>query len=85
MVTTVTPDAQLFLPLNELVDLEIERKRIEKEMKKAKTDLDVLDKKLGNPSFLSKAPERVISAERERAEKLKSLLAGLEERAHQMK
>jgi valyl-tRNA synthetase len=79
MVTAITPDAKIFLPLSELVDLAAERKRLEKETAKAKKELSGLSAKLGNQAFLSKAPANIVAAEKERAEKLTSLLAGLEE------
>ena len=79
MVTAITPDAKIFLPLSELVDLAAERKRLEKETAKAKKELSGLSAKLSNQAFLSKAPANIVAAEKERAEKLTSLLAGLEE------
>ena len=79
MVTAITPDAQIFLPLSELVDLAVERKRLEKEAAKAKKELAGLSSKLNNQAFLTKAPASIVEAEKERAERLKSLLAGLEE------
>ncbi len=79
MVSAITPDAKVFMPLSELVDLEAERRRLEKEAAKAKKELDGLSKKLNNQAFLSKAPTHIVDAEKERAEKLRSLLDGLEE------
>ena len=67
------------MPLAELVDLEKEKARIAKELKKNKGELEKLDKKLSNPGFLAKAPENVVAAEKERAEKLTALIAQLEE------
>ncbi|SHH75567.1 valyl-tRNA synthetase [Sporobacter termitidis DSM 10068] len=79
MVTVVTNDAKLYMPLNELVDLDKERERIQKELKKAQDDLGRTEAKLQNESFVSKAPENVVNAERERVEKLKALLGNLQE------
>ena len=78
-VTVVTHAAKLSMPLAELVDLEKEKARIAKELKKNKGELEKLDKKLSNPGFLAKAPENVVAAEKERAEKLTALIAQLEE------
>ncbi|MDD4510034.1 MAG: hypothetical protein PHY23_03875, partial [Oscillospiraceae bacterium] len=75
----ITPDTKIFMPLNELVDLAAERRRLEKETAKTKKELDGLSAKLNNQAFLSKAPVHIVEAEQERAEKLRSLLVGLEE------
>ncbi len=80
-VEIITHAARLFLPLAELVDLDKERERIAKQLKKNRDELEKLEKKLGNPGFVSKAPENVVAAERERAEKLAALIGKLEEQA----
>ena len=81
MVCCVTHAAKAYLPLAELVDLDKERARIQKELDKNRRELDKLDAKLQNPGFVNKAPAQVVEAERDRAEKLRSLLAKLEESA----
>ena len=77
-VTAVTHAARISMPLADLVDLEKERARLEKELKKNRAELDKLTAKLQNPGFVNKAPAQVVAAERERAEKLAALLAQLE-------
>ena len=84
MVTVTTHAARLFMPLAELVDLKKEKARIEKELKKNRAELDKLEAKLGNPGFVNKAPAHVVEAEQDRAEKLRALLAKLEESAASM-
>ena len=79
MVSVVTRDARCFLPLSELVDLDKERERLEKELAKNRGFLEGQRKKLSNEKFVSRAPENVVAAERERAEKLEALIANLEE------
>ncbi len=79
MVTVVTDEAKLYMPLSELVDLDKERERIEKSLKKAREDLEKINAKLSNEKFTSKAPENVVNAERERADKAKALIENLEE------
>ena len=79
MVAIVTHAAQLFIPLGELVDLEKEKARVEKELKKNSAELEKLNTKLNNPGFVNKAPEQVVAAEKERAQKLTELVAKLEE------
>ena len=84
MVTVTTHAARLFMPLAELVDLEKEKARIEKELKKNRAELEKLEAKLGNPGFVNKAPAHVVEAEQDRAKKLRALLAKLEESAASM-
>ena len=48
------------------VDVEAERKRLEKDLAKAQKELDQTGKKLGNEAFLSKAPEAVVEKIRTR-------------------
>jgi valyl-tRNA synthetase len=79
MVAVVTNDAKLYMPLAELVDLQKERERIEKELKKAQEDLDRTQAKLSNEGFTAKAPANVVTAERDRVEKLKALIDNLKE------
>jgi len=79
LVAVVTNDAKLYMPLAELVDIEKERERIQKELKTAVENLKRTESKLSNEGFLSKAPEAVVAAEKERAEKLRALIQNLED------
>ena len=72
------------MPLSELVDLEKELERIAKEREKAVANLERIEKKLSNESFVSRAPANVVATERERAEKLEALIANLEESLRQL-
>ena len=85
MVTVATHDANIYLPLAELVDIDAELERIEKEKAKAEENLKRIEAKLANESFTSRAPENVVNAEREKAEKARALIAKLEESAAAMK
>ena len=84
LVEVITHAARVFMPLAELVDLEKERARIQKELGQKKGQLAGLEAKLSNPGFLSKAPEQVVVAEKQRCEELKALIAKLEESAAAM-
>ena len=85
MVTVVTHDANIYLPLAELVDIDAELERIAKEKAKAEDNLKRIEAKLANESFTSRAPENVVNAEREKADKARALIAKLEESAAAMK
>jgi valyl-tRNA synthetase len=60
----VVRDLVLWLPLGGLVDLEGERRRLEKELDKVERDLAAVDAKLGKESFVAKAPASVVEFER---------------------
>ena len=80
-VSIVTRSAAAYLPLSELVDLAAERERIAKEKEKAENGLRIVEQKLSNEKFVSRAPEAVVNAEKEKAEKFRELIAKLEESA----
>ena len=84
MVSAVTADATLFMPLAELVDIEKEKARLTKDLGKKQGELKGLEGKLSNPGFLSKAPADVVAAEQDRAEKLRALIAKIEEQLANM-
>ncbi len=79
MVSIVTGDIMMYLPMNELIDFEKEKARLNKELAKAEKDLKFLSGKLNNPGFLAKAPEKVVAGERAKAEKLQEQIAKLHE------
>ena len=79
LVAVVTNDARMFIPLSELVDTAKERERVEKEIARARDDIERTEKKLSNDHFTSKAPEHVVTAERIKLEKYRALLENLNE------
>ena len=79
VVSVITDNARMFMPMAELVDLEKERARMEKELANAKKQLDGQNAKLANENFVSRAPEKVVNAEREKKAKLEALIENLEE------
>ena len=81
MVSAITGEAKLFMPMEQLVDIQQELARIEKEKTKAEKNLAGIEGKLKNPGFLANAPEAVVAGEQEKAEKLRRLIAQLTESA----
>ena len=79
MVTITTADAKLYIPMGQLVDVQKEIERITKELEAAKKFLGSLEAKLSNEKFVSRAPEAVVAAEREKAAKTADLIAQLEQ------
>jgi valyl-tRNA synthetase len=85
MVCCTTADAKLYIPMGQLVDVSKELERISKELEKARKNLAGLEAKLSNENFTARAPENVVNAEREKAEKAKALIAQLEQSEAMMK
>ena len=79
MVTITTPDAKLYIPMGQLVDVQKEIERITKELDGQKKFLASLEGKLSNEKFVSRAPEAVVAAEREKAQKTRELITQLEQ------
>ena len=85
MVSCVTHDAALYMPMNQLVDVEKELARIAKEKEKTEKMLASIRGKLSNEGFVAKAPEAVVNAEREKAERFEALLKQLNESEARLK
>ena len=87
-VTIVTNAATIYIPMKELMDFSKELERLEKELAKANEDKEFFEKKLNNPGFVAKAPEKVVFAQKEQLakvlEKIENLLAGIEDIKKQM-
>ena len=77
--------AQTYSPMNELVDVEKELARLAKEIEKAEKNITGLKGKLSNQNFVSRAPENVVNAEREKLEKAENLLQQLKESEARLK
>lgn len=73
-VSLVSGEMQLFMPLNELVDIEKEIARLNDEKVKLEGELKRVEGKLSNERFVSKAPEAVVQAEKDKKEKYQSMM-----------
>ncbi len=69
-VSKVVEIGHLFIPLGELVDLEKERVRLEKELENVMSEISRAGGKLSNNNFIAKAPKKVVEDERSKYEKL---------------
>ena len=79
MVCCTTADAKLYIPMGRLVDVAKEVERVQKELEKAQKNLAGLEGKLSNENFISRAPEAVVQAEREKADKARALIDQLQD------
>jgi valyl-tRNA synthetase len=73
------------LPLMGVIDLAAERVRLAKEMAKADADIARVDAKLGNPNFVSRAPEEVVEEEKEKREEAQGRKAKIAEALERLK
>ena len=80
VMSAVISGAEIFIPLDELVDFNAEFERLTKEKKKLEGEVARVKGKLSNQGFISKAPEKVINEEREKQVKYEAQLAGVVER-----
>jgi valyl-tRNA synthetase len=64
----VVGEATWALPLEGVIDIEVEKARLSKEIVKLEGEITGIDKKLGNEQFVAKAPEEVIEEQRSRRE-----------------
>ncbi len=78
-VSIVTADAKIYIPMGDLVDFEAERKRLLKDREAAEKKLSQINGKLSNPGFLAKAPQNVIEAQKEDAQKLTEKIKMIDE------
>ena len=66
MVQTVCRDATILIPLKGVVDFGAERERLQKELDTLNKNLEGYARKLGNESFVAKAPAKVVEEEKRR-------------------
>jgi len=60
----------LVVPLSGLIDPAKERERLERQLQKLDKDRAAIEKKLGNPGFVERAPADVVQKDRERSAEL---------------
>jgi valyl-tRNA synthetase len=75
----VTPVGEAYMPMEGLIDVEAERVRISKEIEKMRIEVTKSEGKLGNASFVDRAPPEVVIQEKQRLEEWKTKLAQLGE------
>ena len=77
-------DLRVMVPLAGLIDVDAERTRLTKELRRCEADLGRITGKLSNDNFVSKAPAEVVEKERQRAQELQTTLATLAEQMQQL-
>jgi len=83
-VSVVIPNAAVYIPFEELVDIAQEIERLKKEQKRLEGELARVQGMLGNEKFMSKAPKQKVDEERAKLEKYAQMKAQVEERLSQL-
>ncbi len=83
-LSILTDGIEVYIPVEDLVNLEDEKKRLENEKEKVKSEINRASKMLSNPGFVNKAPESKINEEKAKLEKYKEMLANIEDRINKM-
>lgn len=81
----VVSEMELYVPLEGNINIDDEKKRLNKEFIKVEKDLDVINKKLSNKKFISNAPKEVVDKNKNRLEDLKNIKSKIEESLERLK
>jgi valyl-tRNA synthetase len=73
--TALAGETTVLVPLSDLIDVEVEKQRLAKDLEKMRADFDRISGKLGNASFVEKAPAAVVEKERARRAELEDRIA----------
>ncbi len=84
-VNAVTAGAEVFIPLDDLVDKEKEKERLNKEKEKLEAEIKRVNSKLSNEGFVAKAPQKLVDEEKEKGEKYKAMLEKVLESIEKLK
>lgn len=79
-VSAVIHGAELYLPLDDLIDFDKEMERLQKERTKLQKEVDRVISKLNNEGFVSKAPANLLEEERQKESKYQEMLATVDAR-----
>jgi valyl-tRNA synthetase len=79
VATAVIAGAEVYVPLEGLLDLAQERDRLQKEIAKISKDIDVFSKKLSNRNFVDKAPKEVVEKDTAKLEEFRMKREKLEQ------
>jgi len=83
-VSVVIPNATLYIPFAELVDIKQEIERLQKEEKRLLGELSRVNGMLGNERFISKAPQAKIDEEKEKLQKYTQMMEQVKNRLQQL-
>ncbi len=79
-MSVLTKEMEVYIPLQDLVNLAEERERLQQEIRKLELEVERASKMLSNPGFVNKAPEAKINEEKEKLAKYEDMLNSTKER-----
>ncbi len=82
--SSVVADLEIFMPLEGLIDIEVERNRLTKEIVRLETQIEAINAKLLNKDFLAKAPKEVVDRERRKCEDFQASVTKLKANLHSL-
>lgn len=80
VMSAVVDGAEVFIPLDDIMDYAAELERLQKEQKRLEGEVKRVKGMLSNPNFVNKAPEKKVNEEREKQVKYEEMLAKVVER-----
>ncbi|HYD19751.1 MAG TPA: valine--tRNA ligase [Patescibacteria group bacterium] len=83
-IQMVIEEANIILPLADVVDIKLESARLKKEIEKANANIERINKMLNNQAFLAKAPEEVVQEQTEARKEAESVKAKLAQALQQL-
>ncbi len=83
-VAALFAGGEAYMPLDDLIDISKELERLQKEMERLEGELKRVAGKLANEAFVSKAPEKVINAEKEKQTKYQEMYDNIKERLNML-
>ncbi len=83
-VSTVIPNAVIYMPFAELVDIDKEIERLTKESERLAGEISRVEGMLSNPNFVNKAPEAKIAVEKEKQVKYNQMMEQVKQRLAQL-
>jgi valyl-tRNA synthetase len=85
MASSVIDGVEIFIPLADLIDFDKEMERLNREKERLDNEIKRASGKINNKSFVDKAPEQVVAAEKEKLDKYKEMHSKILERIDQIK
>ena len=84
-VSVLTDGIEVYIPFEDLVDIEAEKERLENERKRLVAEVERSNKMLSNQGFISKAPASKVEEEKAKLKKYEEMLKNVEERIQNIK
>ena len=83
-MSIVTKHMEVFIPFEDLVEIEAEKQRLTDEIKRLEAEVERAEKMLANPGFVNKAPEKKVQEEKEKLAKYQTMLVATKERLEKL-